>query len=398
MADAAMDARGYVMATVPATPRPSGVPTIGFLAHVDTSPEMPGADVKPIVHERYDGRDLVLPDDPAAVLRAADDPALAACLGDDIVTASGLTCSARTTRPAWPRSWRRSSISWRTPRSRTARSGLASRRTRKSGAARITSTSPRSARCAPTRSTAAAPGELEYESFSADAITVTFKGFNTHPGYAKGQMVNAIKIAADFIASLPKDGLSPETTDGYEGYVHPYQMEAGVDRTSVRVLLRDFVTSGLADKAALVERLARQAIAREPRASVEFVVEQSYRNMREVLDLAPDVIDRARRAIRADRPRADREAHPRRHRRIAAVVHGAADAEPLHRRAQLPLAAGVDVTRRAGARGRGDRRGVLRVGGGYHSGDAVRDPGTGTPDAAGCLRPRRPDASGSGRW
>ena len=99
------------------------------------------------------------------------------------------------------------------------------------------------------------------------------------------------------LASLPKQELSPETTDGYEGYVHPYQVDASVDQTSVRVLLRDFVTGGLADKAALVERLARQAVANEPRASVSFVVEQSYRNMREVLDHSPDVIDRARRAI-----------------------------------------------------------------------------------------------------
>src|SRR5690349_15591222 len=297
ISDAVMDERGYVMATVPATPGRASVPTIGFLAHVDTSPEMSGAGVVPIVHERYDGRDLVLPDDPTAVLRLADHPALAACLNDDIVTASGLTLLGADDKagvaaimaaveylvahPEIPHGRIRVGF---TPDEEVGR-----------GADHF-DVAAFGAVCAYTLD-GGGPGELEYESFSADAITVSFKGFNTHPGYAKGQMVNAIKIAADFIASLPKDRCSPETTDGYEGYVHPYQMEAGVDRTSVRILLRDFVTSGLADKAALIERLARQAIAHEPRASVEFVVEQSYRNMREVLDQTPDVIDRARQAI-----------------------------------------------------------------------------------------------------
>ena len=143
-------------------------------------------------------------------------------------------------------------------------------------------------------------GELEYESFSADAITVTFKGFNTHPGYAKGRMVNAIKLAAEFIARLPAGPLSPETTDGYEGYVHPYQVDASVDRTSVRLLVRDFVTAGLKEKEAFVERLAREVIAptRSASAGSKLPIEESYRNMREVLDRHPEVIARARVAIR----------------------------------------------------------------------------------------------------
>ena len=140
-----------------------------------------------------------------------------------------------------------------------------------------------------------------------------------------------------------KDGLSPETTAGYDGYVHPYQVDASVDRTSVRVLLRDFVTGGLADKAALVERLAREAMADEPRASVDVrrrtVLPQHARGARPRARR-----DRSRAAgDPTDRARADRKADPRRHRRIALVVHGTADAESLHRRTQLPLAPGVDV-------------------------------------------------------
>ena len=141
-------------------------------------------------------------------------------------------------------------------------------------------------------------GDLEFESFSADAITVTFKGFNTHPGYAKGRMVNAIRVAADFVARLPRDQMSPETTEGYQGYLHPYQIQASVDRTSVKVLVRDFVTTRLKDKEALVEGIAREVVGMHPGASVDLVVDESYRNMREVLEQHPLVIEYARTAIR----------------------------------------------------------------------------------------------------
>ena len=128
-------------------------------------------------------------------------------------------------------------------------------------------------------------------------MRVTFIGFNTHPGYAKGQMVNALKAAARFVDRLPQDRLSPETTDGHQGYLHPYQVEASVDRTSVRVLLRDFVTSGLRDKQQLVERIATD-VATETGTRVDFEVDEQYRNMREILDQHPDVVERARTAIR----------------------------------------------------------------------------------------------------
>jgi tripeptide aminopeptidase len=296
--DAVLDESGCVMATVPASPGHGDAPVIGFVAHVDTSPEMPGAGVKPIVHERYDGRDLVLPDDPDAVLRAAEDPALAAHIGHDIVTASGTTLlgaddkagvaeivaaaqilMSQTDVPHGPvriAFTPDEEIGHGADRLDVARFGAAWAYTLDGGTA----------------------GELEYESFSADAMTIAFKGFNTHPGYAKDRMVNAIKLAADFITRLPQDGLSPETTEGYEGYVHPYVVDASVDRTAVKLLIRDFTSSGLKRKEALVERIAREVIASEPRASLDVAVEESYRNMREVLDQHPLVIQRARDAMR----------------------------------------------------------------------------------------------------
>jgi tripeptide aminopeptidase len=294
--DAGMDEYGYVMATIPATPGREDAPVIGFIAHVDTSPEMPGHDVRPIVHERYDGRDLILPD--GGVLRASDNPALARQIGNDIVTASGLTLLGADdkagvaeivaaadylmTHPEVPHGHVRIAF---TPDEEIGR-GANHFNVERFGAA-----------CAYTLD-GGGRGELEFESFSADAITVTFRGFNTHPGYAKGRMVNAIRVAADFVARLPREGMSPETTDGYDGYLHPYQIQASVDRTSVKVLVRDFVTAGLKDKESRVEDIARDVIRAHPGASVEFAVEESYRNMREVLERHPQVIDYARRAIR----------------------------------------------------------------------------------------------------
>ena len=296
--DASVDEFGYVMATIPATTSKPGVPTIGFIAHVDTSPEMPGGGVKPIVHREYDGRDLVLPDDPSAVLRLADTPALAEQIGHDIVTASGTTLLGADNKAG-------------VAEIVTAAAYLIAHPEIPHGPVRIAFTPDEEvgrgtehfdiakfgARCAYTMD-GGIRGEIEVESFSADAMTVTFHGFNTHPGYAKGQMVNAIKVAAAFIDRLPHDTLSPETTGGHEGFVHPYVVQASVERTSVRLLLRDFVTAGLKDKAAMIERLARDAAAGYPGARVDVSVEESYRNMKEILDRHPEIADYAREAIR----------------------------------------------------------------------------------------------------
>jgi tripeptide aminopeptidase len=296
IADAAMDQNGYVMATIPASVD-RVVPVIGFVAHVDTSPEMSGENVKPIVHRAWDGGDIVLPDDPSAVLRRSEQPELAAQTGHDIVTASGTTLLGADDKAgvaaivAAAEHWRaHPNIPHGAIRICFTPDEEIGRGADRFDVARF------GAVCAYTLDGGNC-GELEYESFSADAIRVTFGGFNTHPGYAKGRMVNAIKAAARFIDRLPADRLSPETTDEYEGYVHPYQMDASVDRTSVRVLIRDFKTGALAEKEALIERLARD-VAAETGTRVEFDVQQSYRNMREILDRHPDVLNRAREAIR----------------------------------------------------------------------------------------------------
>jgi tripeptide aminopeptidase len=298
LSDVSLDEFGYVMATIPATSSRLDIPTIGFIAHVDTSPEMPGDGVRPIVHERYDGRDLVLPDDPSIRLRAADNPALLSQIGNDIVTASGLTLLGADDKAGVAEIVAAAEHLMRHPEIPHGTIRIAFTPDEEIGRGADHFDVRRfDAVCAYTLD-GGGLGELEYESFSADAITVTFKGFNTHPGYAKGRMVNAIRVAADFISRLPRAGMSPETTDGYEGYLHPYQMQAGADRTTVKVLVRDFVTAALAAKEALVRDIARDVVAEHPGSSFEAVVEESYRNMREVLEHHPQVVDYARDAIR----------------------------------------------------------------------------------------------------
>jgi len=298
LADASIDEYGYVMATVPATTKKAGVPTIGFLAHVDTSPEMPGAGVAPIVHRGYDGRDLVLPDDPTVVLRVHDIPALADQMGHDIVTASGTTLLGADNKAGVAEIMTAAAFLVAHPELAhgTIRLGFTpdeevGRGTQYFDVARF------GAQFAYTLD-GGRRGEIEMESFSADAMTITFHGFNTHPGYAKGRMVNAIKAAARFIDRLPGDRMSPETTDGHEGFVHPYVITASVQTTSVRLLIRDFVTAALREKEGTLEALAREVAGGYPGVRVEVAVEESYRNMKEMLDRYPAVVDHAREAIR----------------------------------------------------------------------------------------------------
>ena len=295
--DAVRDSHGYVMATVPATSKKNNVPVIGFVAHVDTSPEASGAGVKPIVHRDWNGQDIVLPDDPTAVLRISEIPILKEQIGNDIVTASGTTLLGADNKAG-------------VAAIMAAAEYLLAHPEIPHGAVRIGFTPDEEvgrgtehfdvkafgAYCAYTMD-GEGRGHFNSETFSADSMLVTFQGFNTHPGQAKGKMINSIKIAANFIARLPKDQ-SPETTEKREGFVHPYVVDASVERTSVKFIIRDFDTPQLAVKEKMLEKLAREAVSGWPGASVSFKVQESYRNMMEVLDQHPKVAEYAREAIR----------------------------------------------------------------------------------------------------
>jgi tripeptide aminopeptidase len=298
VADASLDQYGYLTATIPATPGKEQVPVIGFIAHVDTSPEVSGTDVRPIVHKNYDGRDLILPDDPGAVLREVDNPELADQRGNDIITASGGTLLGSDDKagvaeivaaaehlihhPEIPHGTIKIGF---TPDEEVGRGTQFFDTARFGARYAYTLDGPK-------------VGDLEIENFSADAMTLTFRGFNAHPGYAKGRMVSALKLASEFVHRLPRHGLSPETTDGYDGYVHPHNIQGGVERATVKMLLRDFTTKGLDDKARMLSDLADEVVRPCPSASVQIERKESYRNMKEVLDRHPEVVEHAKTAMK----------------------------------------------------------------------------------------------------
>jgi tripeptide aminopeptidase len=296
--DAVMDENGYVFATIPATTKKKDVPVIGFIAHVDTSPEMSGKDVKPIVHENYQGQELVLPDDPAAVVRPEDNPELPKQIGNDLITASGTTLLGADNKAGVAEIVGAAEYLLAHPEIKHGPIRIGFTPDEEIGQGTKFFDVERFGACYAYTVDGESLGEIQMETFSADSAVATFIGCNTHPGFAKGRMVNAIKLAADFIQRLPRKDLSPETTEDREGFVHPYVVDAAVDRTAVKLLVRDFNTPGLEEKESLLRDLAEQTVAAHPGSRVEFQVEESYRNMKEVLDAHPGVVDAATEAMR----------------------------------------------------------------------------------------------------
>lgn len=297
--DVEMDAHGYVMATIPATTTKHNVPTIGLIAHVDTSPESSGADVKPILHANYQGQDIALPDDPAIVLRPSQDPLLAQRVGHDVITASGLTLLGGDDKAGVAEIVAVAQYLVENPHIPHGKVRVCFTPDEEVGrGADFFDVERFGAQYAYTLD-GGPVGSLEAETFSAATLTLTFHGFNTHPGWAKGVMVNSMKVAAAFIAALPPDHLSPETTSGYEGYVHPYTMPlASVDKTVLRVLLRDFSSDALHVHAQTLRALAQTIADQHPGARVEAEVKPSYENMRVIIDQHPHVVEYARQAMR----------------------------------------------------------------------------------------------------
>jgi tripeptide aminopeptidase len=293
--DAELTEHGYVFATLPGTVE--GAPTVGLIAHVDTSPDAPGTGVKPIVHRAYAGGPIRLPGDPTQVLDPVELPHLAERVGQDIVTSDGttllgaddkagvaeiVTAVAYLARDTAPRA--------------TVRVGFTvdeevGRGTDHFDLERF------GADFAYTFD-GSGLGELEIETFSAEQLKLTIKGVGVHPGTAKGRLVNAIKLLADVIATLPRDALSPETTEGREGFVHPSRIAGSTSSATLVLIARDHDDAKLAEHVELVRRLAADVVAREPQASFELEIEEQYRNMRGALDRHPEIVAAAEAAIR----------------------------------------------------------------------------------------------------
>ncbi len=297
LSDAEMDAHGYVYATLPANSAKT-VPVICLCSHMDTSPDAPGAGVKPQVLRNYQGGDIALPGDPSQVIRMADHPALASQIGNDIVTSDGTTLLGADDKAGLAEIV-------------DAMRFLAAHPEIKHGTLKVLFTPDEEigrgvdkvdlarlgAGFAYTMDGSSA-GDVEDETFSADAATVTVQGVTAHPGFAKGRMENAVKIAARIVDLLPQGACSPETTEGREGFVHPLSVEAEMDRATLKFILRDFSTAGLKDKARVLEDAVKGALRDFPRSSYRLEIIEQYRNMKEVLDRHPQVVANAMEAVR----------------------------------------------------------------------------------------------------
>src|SRR6185503_6089494 len=289
---------GYVFATVPGTPGSAeGAPTVGLIAHVDTSPAAPGAGVAPIVHRAWAGEPIVLPGDEAQVLDPEDMPLLAEKRGHDLVTSDGTTLLGADDKAgvAIVVTAARKLLADDAPRA-TARIAF----TVDEEVGRGTDHFDLEAFGADFAYTfdGSGIGEVETETFSAYQVVLTIDGVGVHPGTAKGRLVNALKLMADVIAALPRDGLSPETTDGREGFVHPERLSGSASRATLWLIARDHDDAKLEEHVELVRRTAAEIVRREPKATLVIEVEDQYRNMRTALDRHPEVVAAAEEAIR----------------------------------------------------------------------------------------------------
>ena len=296
--DAEVDEWGYVFATIPSNSEKQNVPTICFCAHLDTSPEVSGANVKPIVHRNYSGLPIVLPDDPSQVISTEQFPYLSSKIGDDLITASGLTLLGSDDKAGVAVIMDAARLLAATPGLRHGRIRILFTPDEELGRGVQRLSLARLAADYAYTLDGGELGKLEDETFSADAVTVTVTGVSAHPGYAKGRLVNAVKAAAAVVAALPADGWSPETTDGREGFVHPLAVRGGAAEAEVEFIVRDHDTARLAEHVARLEALARAAVARFPGAHCAVAARPQYRNMRDALERVPFVAERAERAMR----------------------------------------------------------------------------------------------------
>ena len=294
--DAHLDQYGYVYGTIPAN-TDKKVPVICFCSHMDTSPDSSGKDVKPIVHANYKGQDLVLPDDKSVVIRMREHPDLKDQIGKDIITASGTTLLGADNKAGLAAIM-------------DATHTLLNNKQLKHGKIRILFTPDEEigrgvdkvdmkklgAKFGYTIDGETA-GSIENETFSADGAVVTIHGISAHPGFAKGKMESALKIAARIVAKFP-DKLSPEHTEGMQGFIHPVHFEGNIEKATIKLILRDFTESGLKRHGKTLQRIVDAAIKPFPNSRAEVKISEQYRNMGKVLRRHPQVVANAVEALK----------------------------------------------------------------------------------------------------
>ena len=297
LADAHMDEFGYVYATIPAN-TDKQVPVICFCSHMDTSPDCSGRDVKPQIVNNYRGGDIALPGDATQIIRAGEHPGLANQIGSDIVTSDGTTLLGADDKAGLAEIMDAAYFLINNPQV-------------KHGAIKILFTPDeeigRGVDKADLKKLGAdfaytmdgeAAGNIEDETFSADAAIITIEGVSTHPGFAKGKMEHAIKIAAAIVERLPKHTCSPETTEGKQGFLHPIGISGALEQATLSFIVRDFTDEGLKQKEELLKTIIKDVMKDFPRSSYRLQIKQQYRNMKQVIDRHPQLIDNAMEAIR----------------------------------------------------------------------------------------------------
>jgi tripeptide aminopeptidase len=294
--DAHLDEYGYVYATIPATTERK-VPVVCFCSHMDTSPDCTGKDVKPQIVRNYRGGDIALSGDSSQVIRAAEHPALAKQIGNDIITTDGTTLLGADDKAGVAEIMDAAHFLINNPQIRHGTikilftpdeeigRGVDKVDLKKLGADFAYTMDGGSA------------GDIEDETFSADGVTLTIEGVSAHPGYAKGKMEHAIKIAAAIVDRLPKHTCTPETTEGKQGFLHPVAISGALEQATLGLIVRDFNDEGLAEKEALLENIVKEVMQDFPRSTYRMEINEQYRNMKQVIDHHPEMIDYAIEAI-----------------------------------------------------------------------------------------------------
>ena len=288
--DAHIDENGYVYATIPSTTE-KNVPVICFCSHMDTSPDCSGENVKPIIHENYQGENLVLPDDTSIVIKLAEHKDLQHQIGNDIITASGTTLLGADNKAGVTEIMEAASFLVKNPAI-------------KHGVIKILFTPDeeigRGVDKADLKKLAAdfaytidgeTLGSIEDETFSADGATLLINGVSSHPGFAKGKMESAIKILAEILDVLPKDKLTPETTSGKEGFIHPVAIKGQVEQAEAQFIIRDFTDEKLAEHGNLLRQITEEILKKYPNSTYNLVIKEQYRNMKQVLDQFPKIVE-----------------------------------------------------------------------------------------------------------
>lgn len=295
--DAVMDEFGYVMATVPSNTEKT-VPVICLCAHMDTSPDCSGAGVKPVTHHGYDGGEIVLPDAPDQVLSPENHPALADQVGNDIITASGHTLLGADNKAGIAEIMDAAHYFMTHPECRHGAVRLLFTPDEEIGRGVEKLDMNRLGAEVGYTIDGETVGSLEDENFCADKARINIDGVSTHPGMAKGKLVNALKAASALLGMLPADRLSPETTEGRQGFIHPLYVQGSAEKATIELLLRDFSIEGLQAQAGLLKNALNEVLKRYAGAQGEIEVTPQYRNMKEILERHPQVTTNAEEAIR----------------------------------------------------------------------------------------------------